>query len=305
MTATPAWLLHDEVAACPCGTGGRRKKGSFVAKTLDGSAGLLRQVMYGDDIARSPGLLQRIDPRVKLVSLVVLLLAAALVRSIAVLLAAYLLTLVAARASAVPVRFFVRRVWLFVPIFTGIVVLPSTLSLVTPGEVVVPLWTWHGEQVGLTAQGLAAAGLIVSRVALSISLVVLVTLTTPWVELLAALRALGVPRMFVLVVGMAYRYVFLLLGSVTDMYESRRARQVGAVRHDKAARAFVGSTAGALVGKSHLLAEEVHQAMVARGFTGDARALRSFRLAARDGAFAAAVLVAALLVVVGDRALVG
>ena len=45
-------------------------------------------------------------------------------------------------------------------------------------------------RVGLTSQGLRAAGLIVMRVATSISLVVLLTLTTPWTRLLAALRAL-------------------------------------------------------------------------------------------------------------------
>jgi cobalt/nickel transport system permease protein len=300
-TPTPAWLLQGQVGLCPCGCIGKRKKGSFVEKTLDGSAGLLRQVMFGDDLARRPGLLQRTDPRVKLIGLLVLLLAAALVHTIPVLLVSYLFTLVLAAVSAVPVPFFVKRVWLFVPIFTGIVVLPATLSIVTPGDIVVPLWTWNGQPVGITAQGLTSAGLIVARVALSISLVVLVTVTTPWTELLAALRSLGVPRMFVLVVGMAYRYIFLLLGSVTDMYESRRARQVGEVRHDKAARAFVSSTAGALLSKSHTLSEEVYQAMVARGYRGDARTLQPFRLRTPDYVVCAVVVTVAVLVVVADR----
>ena len=43
----------------------------------------------------------------------------------------------------------------------------------------------------MTSQGLTSAGLIVTRVAVSISLVVLLTLTTPWNRLLAALRALA------------------------------------------------------------------------------------------------------------------
>ena len=68
--------------------------------------------------------------------------------------------------------------------------------------------------LGLTRQGLMAAAIITIRVATSISLVLLVTLTTPWARLLSALRALGVPRMFVLVIGMAYRYLFVLLGAV-------------------------------------------------------------------------------------------
>jgi hypothetical protein len=125
-TSAPQWLLDGNVAICPCGCIGKRKKGGFVEKTLDGGAGLMRQVMFGQDIAESSGLLQRIDPRVKLVSLLVLLVASALLRHIPVLLTAYVVTLVVAAASAIPVGFFVKRVWLFIPIFTGIVVIPAT-----------------------------------------------------------------------------------------------------------------------------------------------------------------------------------
>ena len=56
-------------AMCPCGCIGKRRKGSYLAKTLSGGAALLQQVMFGEDVAGRGGLLQRIDPRVKLVSL--------------------------------------------------------------------------------------------------------------------------------------------------------------------------------------------------------------------------------------------
>ncbi len=69
-----------------------------------------------------------------------------------------------------------------------------------------------GIRSGSPAKDCVGAALIVIRVATSISLVVLVALTTSWTALLAALRSLFLPRMFVLVLGMAYRYVFYLLG---------------------------------------------------------------------------------------------
>jgi cobalt ECF transporter T component CbiQ len=286
---------------CPCGCIGKRKKGSFVEKTLTGGAGLLRQVMFSEDVATQNGLLQRLDPRVKLASLLVLLVATAFVHNIPVLLGAYALTLLLAAASRLPVGFFVKRVWLFVPIFTGIVVLPATLSIVTHGDVVLQLWTWHGTAEGITIQGLTSAGLVVSRVATSISLVVLLTLTTPWVRLLAALRALGVPAMFILVIGMAYRYIFLLLGTVTDMYEARKARTVGAQSHDRAAREFLSASAGTMFGKAHHLSEEVHQAMVSRGYRGNARTIQAFRISGLDVAASVVVLVAAAAILGGDH----
>src|SRR5262249_61562712 len=107
-------------------------------------------------------------------------------------------------------------------------------------------------------QRVIAAGGVVARVAVSIALVVLLTLTAPWIRLLAALRGLGVPRIFILIIGMAYRYIFLLLSSVTDMYQARQARTPGTPKHDRSARAFLGASVGALLGKASQLSEEVH-----------------------------------------------
>lgn len=296
----PNWLVQRELAMCPCGCIGRRRKGSFVEKTLTGSAGLLRQAMASEDTAAARGLLQRLDPRLKLVAALLLLVAVGLVHHVPVLVAAYAGTLLLAVASSLPVGAFIQRVWLFVPVFTGIVVLPATLSVVNAGTVVVPLWQWHGHAQGLTSQGLTSAALVVCRVAVSVSLVVLLTLTTAWVRLLAALRAVGVPRMFVLVIGMAYRYVFLLLGAVTDMYEARRARTVGSARHDAGARAFLGASAGALVAKAQYLSEEVHLAMVARGYRGDARTVEPLSLSRRDLVAGAVAVALALAIYEGD-----
>ena len=95
----------------------------------------MRQAMFSEDVAAQDGLLQRLDPRVKLVTLLGLLVVAAFLR-----------THPAAARPCTPGRscsrrrrgsrswFFVKRVWLFVPIFTGIVVLPATLSFITPGD---------------------------------------------------------------------------------------------------------------------------------------------------------------------------
>jgi len=297
----PQWLLHGEVGLCPCGSAGVRRRGSFLAKTLAGASGVLRQAISSEDIAAQRGLLQRLDPRVKLVTLLGLLVAVGLLRSLPLLVVAYAGTLVLAAASRLSVRFFVKRVWLFIPIFTGIVVLPATLSVITPGHLVLALWTWHGHPEGFTAQGLHSAGLVVARVATSISLVVLLTLTTPWVRLLAALRAVGVPRMFVLIIGMAYRYLFLLLDVVDQMYTARRARSPRGERGARQGRRFVAASAGTLFGKAHQLSEEVHQAMVARGFTGDARTLQEFRVGPGDVAWICVAVLAAVALLGADR----
>jgi len=303
VSATPDWMLHAEPSLCPCGCIGRRTKTSFVDKTIAGASRVMRQALFTDDIAAKPGLLQRLDPRVKVVSVLGLVIAVAMVRNIPVLVGLYALSVVIAIASRIPAWYFAKRVWLFVPIFTGIVVLPATLSFITPGEIVVPLGTWFGHPVGVTSQGLRSAGLIILRVATSISFVVLVALTTTWTRLLAALRAMLLPRMFILVLGMAYRYVFQLLDSVTEMYEARKARTVRADADVRSGRAFVSATAGTIFGRAHSMSEEVHQAMVSRGYTGQARTMSAFRVRTIDVAWIAVCAMVIVIAIGIDRAL--
>jgi cobalt ECF transporter T component CbiQ len=297
----PDWLLRPEVGLCPCGCMGTRRKGGYVAKTLQGVGDLVRRAMFSDDVADAPGLLQRLDARVKIVTLLGLVVLAACLHSIPALALMYVGAVALAMASGLSLRFFLARVWLFVPLFTGMVVLPATLNLVTPGTIVVPLGTWFGGPVGLTAEGLESAGLIVLRVAVSISLVVLLTLTTPWHRLVAALGSLRVPTAVILVLAMAYRYVFHLLTSVDDMYTARRARTVGTDAGLPSSRRFVAASVGALFGKAHALSDEVYLAMVARGYTGNLRMLQPGRARARDWIWCGACVAAAVLVLAGDR----
>jgi cobalt ECF transporter T component CbiQ len=301
--STPSWLLEGESAAFPYSCSGKRRRGGAVEKTLDGLAKVARQALMSEEVAARNGLLQRLDARAKLLGVLGLLIAVGLVRHIPVLLGFYALTLVLAAASRIGLPWFVRRVWLFIPLFSGLIVAPAMFSFVTPGEIVLPLGHWFGHEVGLTRQGLTSAGLIVCRVATSISLVVLLTLTTSWPRLLSALRALLLPRLLVLVLGMAYRYLFVLLDAVSEMVTARKARTVAGRKDGRRARAVAGFSGGALFGKAHSLSEEIHQAMLARGYRGEARTLERLGFRVADAAWLAACVLLAVLTVGGDRAL--
>ncbi|MCL2423254.1 MAG: energy-coupling factor transporter transmembrane protein EcfT [Micrococcales bacterium] len=273
--AVPDWLVAPEPAVPAYEPNGRRRRRGFLEATADQSAQVLRHVVVADETAARPGLLQRLDPRTAVVAMVAALVVVALVHHVAVLLVAWMLVVALAVASQVPLGR-TGQAWVLVPVFAALVAAPATLSVVRAGDVVVTLWTWHGADHGLTAQGLAGGALLVTRAGCSVSIVLLVTATTSWARLFAALGALGVPRVFCMVISMAHRYLVLLTGVVADMVTSRQVRTVTGVRHDRAGRAVLGASVGALVGKSHIMADEVHQAMVARGYQGHMRTLRTF-----------------------------
>ncbi|MBT8224996.1 MAG: cobalt ECF transporter T component CbiQ [Dactylosporangium sp.] len=314
--AWPSWLLETGETERAAGgfaggpaPGGKRRRRGFLAKTLTGISRVFRQTIFAEEIAARRGPAQRLDPRVKLVTILGLLIVVGLVRSLPVLAACYLATVGLAVVSGLPLGQFLTRVWLFVPAFTGLVVLPATLSVVTPGEVVVPLWHWNGAPHGLTAQGLYSAGLVLSRVATSVSLVVLLTLTTRWARLLAALRSLGVPKIFVLTIAMAYRYLFLLLEHVEELYTARKARGAGlGIRQSdggKPDRRVVAASIGALFARTHQLSVEIYQAMVARGFTGSVRTLTQPKPGVPDVVWTALSIIAAVGILLADQRLGG
>src|SRR6185369_12176979 len=72
-SVAPGWLLRGEIALGPCRCGGRRRRGSVVAKTLTGMSELARAAVFSEDAAAAPGLLQRLDARVKVVCALMLL----------------------------------------------------------------------------------------------------------------------------------------------------------------------------------------------------------------------------------------
>ena len=57
--ATPDWLVQTEVGLCPCGCIGKRKKGGFVEKTLNG----IRLHAMGGQFSNDPLLVFRKDRR--------------------------------------------------------------------------------------------------------------------------------------------------------------------------------------------------------------------------------------------------
>ena len=111
---------------------------------------------------------------------------------------------------------------------------------------------------------------------MTVTLAALLTLSTPWNDLLRALRVLLVPRLFVSVVAMTYRYVTVLMQCGDDLFTARRSRTVGRA-DNKAGRRFAAASMGALWGRTLALSEEVYGAMVSRGFNGDMRTLSRFR----------------------------
>jgi cobalt ECF transporter T component CbiQ len=125
------------------------------------------------------------------------------------------------------------------------------------------------------------AALLVLRGEASLTCWMLVILTTPYHLVLRALQALSVPTVFIAILSMTFRYIFLLVQTAQDMLLSRRSRIVGRM-DGMDSRRLLSSTAGVLLGKSVQMSDDVYQAMTSRGFRGEIRLMQDFEMTTRD-----------------------
>jgi cobalt/nickel transport system permease protein len=267
----------------------RKRRASFVERTIGGLAAAMERALYAEELAKIDGLLQRLDPRVKVVGLLALVVAAALSRQIVVILGLFGVAIVLALLSRVPIRTLATRVWVGALLFTGMLALPAIF--ITPGRVVdrLPLLGWP-----ITSQGLGAAAYLITRVETAATFSLLLILCTPWAQVLKALRVLRVPVVFVVILGMTYRYIFLMLQTAQDMFESRQSRMVGRLSGADQRR-LAGASVGVLLSKSIQLSSDVYLAMLSRGFRGEIYSLDDFQMQVRDWIALASLLAVAVL----------
>ena len=255
----------------------------FFEKTLNDITGTLEQTLFAEELARQNGLLQALDPRAKLIGALALLIAISMSQNLVVIGTLYLLTLPMASASRVPMGFYLKRVWLFMPFFTGVVALPALFSPFSPGAPMLTLIDSASPKLflAITQPGVVTAAFLLLRVGASVSIAVLLILTTRWTTLLKALRVLRVPQAFVLILGMTYRYIYVLLHAVNNMFLARRSRVVGRVSGADNQR-WLTASMGAMLTKSYALSDQVYLAMQSRGFRGEALVMESMLWRVRD-----------------------
>ena len=248
----------------------------FVERSIRGALTFFKQAIFADETAGLPGLLQLLDPRVKIATVLLGLLLVLFSRSLAVLGALYLLCLILAAISRISPGFFLKRTWIFIPLFSLLIAIPALFSFVSPGTPVVSCG-----RLQITRQGLLAAAFFIGRVSASVSLVVLLSMTTRHFDLLKALRFFGIPQMFVMVLGMCYRYLYLFVEIVEDTHRAIRSR-VGSRMHYRKGQKIVAWNIAHLWLRSYRLNEQVYSAMVARGFRGEPITMHRFRTKPRD-----------------------
>jgi len=223
-----------------------------------------------------PSFIHRLDPRVKFVLTLAFILATSLTPfgawPVYILLFSILLSVEV--MSELGVSNVLKRAALALPfVLAALPVLVTTKGMPLAA---VPLGPWT---LTVTLEGVERFAGIAIKSWISVQMAIVLAASTPFPDLLLAMRAVRIPRLLVAIFGLMWRYLFVLVDEAMRLMRAREARSGNPDRPgvrvggSVAWRARVtGGMAGNLFLRSFERGDRIYAAMASRGYDGDVRA---------------------------------
>lgn len=158
------------------------------------------------------GFLQKVDARIKLLGILILLIASISTFDLPKTFAIFFSALILAKLSNIKIKLLLSRIWLF-SLFAFIIVIPRVFIGVR-------------DFYFLNFNELVYAIVFTFRVMTAITLLQLLILTTPFNQILVALKSFKIPEQFVFILGLTYRYIHLMFSELLRILIARESRRV-------------------------------------------------------------------------------
>ncbi len=175
----------------------------------------------------------------------------------------YFVTAILMGISQIPLGFIMRRAFVILPFIV-------LATLAAPGD------------------GFIGFGMLLIRALLCLLLLILLTNTTRFVELLRGLKKLGCPQILAMNLSFLYRYLFVVTEEAMRMKQARDCRRVGRAPFRQELK-ILSSMLGTLLIRSFERAERIHHAMLSRAYAGDFPVVSPRGFTWRDLAFLSGV----------------
>ena len=274
---------------------------TFIDKSIQKIAGVIQSDYVRWETAEKKGLFQGLDPRIKIVFMIYYIALISLMKSVYAEMAMSFFIMALILLSRLNFIYLYRRIIGFAFLFGFLIAAPSAFNVITRGDIIIPLinlaaprsfWIYSiPREIGLTREGCLGVAMLTLRVMNSVGISLLVMHTTPFFEIIRALKVVRVPGTLLMVIILSYKFIFIFSKTVEEIYLAMKSRLLGPV--DTATlRELIAGRIYFLFKKSQMRYEETCLAMQARGFAGEVMLYSFRRLSARDAA-AGLVLAAA------------
>ncbi|MBA4390741.1 MAG: hypothetical protein C0399_07370 [Syntrophus sp. (in: bacteria)] len=288
------------------GASGEASRTSFIDHGIERFAAFIRTTYTQWETADRDGLFQRLDARIKVLFLLFFIVIVSVKKTLMPEAAIGVFIFILAVLSRLSLIAFYGRVFFFGFIFGFLIALPSCLNIITKGEVVIPIvhlskayrfWIYQiPETIGITRQGIEGVAQLTLRVINSLSLSFLIIYTTRFSEIVRALKGLRVPDTFLMIITLSYKYIFIFAKIIEDIHLAKKSRIVEVDAAET--RVWVAGRMASLLRKTRSRCEEVFNAMLARGFSGDVVLYTHGKMGTKDFMAGSLLFIAGLLFII-------
>lgn len=143
-------------------------------------------------------------------------------------------------------------------------------------------------KLGCTRESLVMAAKVFFKALGSVSCLYFLALTTPMFEILMVLKKLKVPKLFIELMGLIYRFIFVLLDTADSIFISQNSRLGYATV--KLGYHSLGKLIAALFIASYRKSQQIYIAMESRCYDGDIRLIEEQHRVSSLNIFLIAVL---------------
>ncbi|MBU3143715.1 cobalt ECF transporter T component CbiQ [Clostridium sp. CF012] len=126
---------------------------------------------------------------------------------------------------------------------------------------------------GCTSESIIESIKVLFRSLAAVSCLYFLSLSTPIVELLSVLKKLKVPKLFVELMSLIYRFIFIILETVNMIYISQNSRL--GYSNLKTSYNSLGKLIGALFLSSYKRSQDMYTALESRCYDGDINVLEN------------------------------
>lgn len=277
---------------------------AFIDKTLISVSGTVKEAYLQAESAEGKSFIYRINPYIKVISLIYL----AVILSFTTTLRGQLSATVFIFFIFILARF--KKSLIFLKIFAAALLfglfisLPAALNIITPGKIIIPLvsfpepahfWIYKiPDVVGITDNGVQVVVIFFLRILNTIAFTLIAVFTTPVNSFIKSFRVIGVPDTFLLIITLAYKYIFILTAIIEETYFALKSRLTGHIK-SKGIRELIGSRIFFIFRRSASVYESTYMAMVSRGYAGKVKLHSEIKFRMKDFAALAAVIIAGII----------
>jgi len=251
---------------------------SFVDKTMKNVSAFITASFSRYYTSHKKGLLQAVDPRVKVIFMLCFVVLINLTHAVESHLFLFLIILLFYILSRLKLMSAYKKILLIGFVFGFLIFAPASLNIFTKGQSLLTLFkfsTGHQwwiykipKEIAITKEGIITVFTLTFRLINSVSIVFLVISTTTFENIIKSLSFFKIPGIFLLTLTMSYKYIFVLSRTVEEAYQALKMRwwNQGSVFE---AENIVAGRVGYMFRKSWERYELIYQSMIARGFDGN------------------------------------